>query len=191
METKDHLMLARLISFSNRNFNKIYKTTAFETGCISPDINFLTYIKGHTYNGTISYVKRTVSKLQNKLKTVSDYYELGRIIHFIADYFTFPHSPDFKGTLKQHVEYESKLHKYIENINGIDYIDDIDDKKGISICSNMIDSAHEKYLGMKHSLQTDWRFISSICSEVTASITCRNSVSAKNKYSSEPLFGSV
>lgn len=191
METKDHLALARLITFSNRNFNKAYKAKAFETGCISPDINFLTYIKGHTYKGTISYVKSTVSKLQNKLKTVSDYYELGRIIHFIADYFTFPHSPDFTGTLKQHVEYESKLHKYIETINGIDYSDKIGNRKGITLCSSMIDSAHEKYLGMKHNLQTDWRFTSSVCSEVTTAITCRSSVSAKNKYSTKPLLGSV
>ncbi len=189
METKDHLTLARLITFSNKNFNKTYKTAAFETGCISPDINFLTYIKGHTYKGTISYVKGTISKLQNKLKTVSDYYELGRIIHFIADYFTFPHSPNFTGTLKQHVEYERKLHKYIENVNGIDH--DINNKKEITICSNMIDSAYEKYLGMKHDLQTDWHFISSVCSEVTASITCCNSISTKNKYSTEPLFGSL
>ena len=58
METKDHLALARLITFSNKSFSKSYRSGAFETGCISPDINFLTYIKGHTYKGTISYVKK-------------------------------------------------------------------------------------------------------------------------------------
>ena len=191
METKDHLALARLITFSNKSFSKSYRSAAFETGCISPDINFLTYIKGHTYKGTISYVKKTVSKLQNKLKTVSDYYELGRIIHFIADYFTFPHSPDFTGTLKQHVEYESLFHKYIEAINGIDYNKSINDVKCKASCVSMIESAHEKYLGMKHNFQTDWQFISSVCIEVTDAVTSRNSISAKSKYSSQPLCGSI
>lgn len=138
METKDHLALARLIVFSNKNFSKSYRSAAFETGCISPDINFLTYIKGHTYKGTISYVKKTLSELQNKLKTVSEYYELGRVVHFIADYFTFPHSPDFAGNLKQHVEYESLFHKYIEAINGIDYNKSINDGKFKNSCAGII-----------------------------------------------------
>ena len=115
------------------------------------------------------------------MKTVSDYYELGRIVHFIADYFTFPHSPDFTGTLKQHVEYESLFHKYIEAINGIDYNKSINDVKCKASCVSMIESAHEKYLGMKHNFQTDWQFISSVCIEVTDAVTSRNSISAKKQ----------
>ena len=57
METKDHLYLARLIT-SEADLGGRLKNSAFEYGCISPDINPLTYIKGHTYSATISYVKK-------------------------------------------------------------------------------------------------------------------------------------
>lgn len=45
METKDHLYLARLIT-SEADLGGRLKNSAFEYGCISPDINPLTYIKG-------------------------------------------------------------------------------------------------------------------------------------------------
>lgn len=189
METKDHLALSRLIAFKNADFNKAYKRTAFEAGCISPDINLLTYINGHTYKGTISFVRSTISKLRNRLKTASDYYDLGRIIHFIADYFTFPHSPDFSGTLKQHIEYESVLHKYIEKINGIDFSDQFS-TEGIVLSSRILDTAHNKYLGIRHNFQSDWQYISSVCSIITDSLTCRTSVQIKNKCSARPVLGS-
>lgn len=56
METKDHLYLARLIT-SAADLGGRLKNSAFEYGCISPDINPLTYIKGHTYSATIHTLK--------------------------------------------------------------------------------------------------------------------------------------
>lgn len=91
METKDHLYLAKLIT-GTANFGGKLKKSAFEYGCISPDVNPLTYVKGHTYAGTASYVRNTLSRLHGKLKSPVDYFDLGRAIHFIGDYFTFPHT---------------------------------------------------------------------------------------------------
>ena len=176
METKDHLTLARLITASNENFDRSSKKIAFETGCISPDINVVTYINGHTYSGTINYVRKTLTKLSGKLHKASDFFELGRAMHFVADYFTFPHSPNFKGTLKEHVDYESVLHKYIENNLTVDY----PDERFRSICGKkttaFVDAAHTKYLGLKNSVKTDWDYIRFVCSEVTYALTCQNVV---------------
>ena len=38
-------------------------------------------------------------------------YLLGKLIHYIADAFTFPHNNVFKGNLVQHCKYENKLHQ--------------------------------------------------------------------------------
>ena len=191
METKDHLSLAKLIISNNRYFDKSNKKIAFETGCVSPDINLTTYIKGHTYSGTIDYVKKTISKLSAKLRSTSDYFELGRTVHFIGDYFTFPHSPKFTGTLKDHVDYESILHRYIsENSSGDFKTENFQHFKNKK-CAELIDAAHAKYLGMKNSVQTDWAFIQFICNEVTFALTCKNTAAIRNNSRIRPVYGSI
>ncbi|MGN1480340.1 zinc dependent phospholipase C family protein [Porcipelethomonas sp.] len=191
METKDHLALAKLIISKNKFIDKSYKKAAFETGCISPDINLLTYAKGHTYSGTIDYVKKTVSGLSEKLHTASDFFELGRAVHFIGDYFTFPHSPNFKGTLKEHVEYEAVLHKYISENSGGNFPDKSLMKFRNKKTVELIDSAHEKYLSLKNSVKTDWAFIRFVCSEVTFALTCKNTVPVTRKTAVRPVYGSI
>lgn len=51
-------------------------------------------------------------------------YLLGKLIHYIADAFTFPHNNVFKRNLVQHCKYENKLHQaYLngERICATDY----------------------------------------------------------------------
>lgn len=168
METKDHLYLAKLITGA-ANFGGRLKKAAFEYGCISPDVNPLTYVKGHTYAGTASYVRNTLSRLHGKLKSPVDYFDLGRAVHFIGDYFTFPHTPRFKGTLSEHVSYENSLHRHIitesNEINTESRLDLSSAKK----CIDLLESVHDKYYSTKNSIANDWNYIIFVCSSIAMS----------------------
>lgn len=174
METKDHFHLAKLIT-ANDLFGTPAQCTAFEYGCISPDINPLTYIKGHTYSATIGNVKKMLQKLHGKLKSPADYFQLGRAVHFIGDYFTFPHTPLFSGSLSEHRSYESCLHRLISEENtplgdiSAEYFTDADK------CIGMIERLHKKYSGLKNSISTDWSFIRYACAGAALS-------AAKSKF---------
>ncbi|MCI8410601.1 MAG: zinc dependent phospholipase C family protein [Lachnospiraceae bacterium] len=107
METKNHWHLAKFIC-SERNFEKYQKE--FLLGNIMPDINLFTYLQGHTYKDSIDMIyANTKSLIEKKIWNSISFYQLGIILHYVADYFTFPHNANFTGTLKEHCAYERKL----------------------------------------------------------------------------------
>lgn len=107
METKNHWHLAEYICLE-RNFEKYRKE--FILGNIMPDINLFTYLRGHTYKASIDMLyNNTKSLIENKIWNSKSFYNLGIILHYVADYFTFPHNANFTGTLKEHCAYERKL----------------------------------------------------------------------------------
>lgn len=168
METKDHLYLAKLIT-NTANFGGKLKKSAFEYGCISPDVNPLTYIKGHTFSGTSLYVKNSLSRLHGKLKSPKDYFDLGRAIHFIGDYFTFPHTPLFKGTISEHISYEHCLHKHISSLKSDILTESKLDISNEKKCIALLEKVHEKYYSAKNSISNDWNYIRFMCSSVAMS----------------------
>ena len=93
----------------------------FLLGCTQPDKNPATYLKGslkyrwlhgHDYFNCKTYIFRLCRRLQRKTDwTWKEYYALGKLIHYIADAFTFAHSASFGGTLSEHRQYEQRLHE--------------------------------------------------------------------------------
>ena len=96
--------------------------SAFKFGCIEPDINPATYIKGsrkiqrlrgHNFRNAESYMRRSAEKLEEKgVRGVLSHYRMGKLVHYITDGFTFAHNDDFPGTLKEHSRYEHGLNSY-------------------------------------------------------------------------------
>ncbi len=168
METKDHLYLAKQIT-GTADFGGRINSSAFEYGCISPDVNPLTYIKGHTYAGTASYVRKTLSRIHGKLKTPVDFFDLGRAVHFIGDYFTFPHTPLFSGTLAEHVSYEKLLHKHIVSEKNEILAESRLDLSNAGKCIRLLESVQEKYYKAKNSFENDWNYIRFMCSSIAMS----------------------
>ncbi len=95
----------------------------FLLGCTQPDKNPATYLKGsikyrwlhgHDYSNCKTYIFRLCRKLQSKTTwTWKEYYALGKLIHYIADTFTYAHSASFDGNLSQHRQYEQRLHEQL------------------------------------------------------------------------------
>lgn len=168
METKDHLYLAKLITGA-ANFGGKLKKSAFEYGCISPDVNPLSYVKGHTYAGTASYVRNALNRLHGRLKSPVDYFDLGRAVHFIGDYFTFPHTSLFHGTLSEHISYENCLHRHIATASDDILTESRLDLSNAEKCIDLLESVHEKYYSTRNSIAKDWNYIRFVCSSIAMS----------------------
>ncbi|MGN0621232.1 MAG: zinc dependent phospholipase C family protein [Porcipelethomonas sp.] len=161
METKDHLLLAEIITESSASRINAANKKAFAAGCIEPDVNLLTYLKGHTYEATIDYVRYTVRRLFGRMNTPRDFFLMGRAFHYIGDYFTFPHSSNFSGTLREHIDYERRLHFHIsENRDMKTRIFEI---KNPGRCLGFLENAFEKYLSIPGDVKSDWEFIKTVC----------------------------
>ena len=92
---------------------------AFLAGCLEPDRNPVTYLKGsirchwlrgHHWSNSQRYMGRISRRLERKkLLRLLDYYTLGKLIHYTADAFTFAHNEEFHAGLAEHRSYEAQL----------------------------------------------------------------------------------
>lgn len=114
MRKKSHILLGRYLADQmpvSRSLQSHRK--AFCLGNILPDIKPSFVTKRHEFFGTFDEVR-------DKLKFLVDedsrllhervfWRRLGEVLHYIADYFTFPHNRTFTGTLMEHNSYEKEL----------------------------------------------------------------------------------
>ena len=78
---------------------------AFLLGCIEPDRNPATYLKGsircqwlrgHNYRNARRFMRAISARLERKEKLgLFDYYTLGKLIHYTTDAFTYAHNDTF------------------------------------------------------------------------------------------------
>lgn len=89
-----------------------------QLGSILPDLLFHTYIMGHTWNATFGKTLKKMDYLNEwgSLNSISCLY-LGCIVHYVEDYFTYPHNDSFHGSLTAHMKYEHKQMKYLKRKN--------------------------------------------------------------------------
>ncbi len=92
---------------------------AFLLGCVLPDYNPLTYLRGFSQSkGFLGhnrpYSERTCFQTLERLhergvQGSRDCYALGALMHYLADSFTHPHTERFMGGLRAHNAYERAL----------------------------------------------------------------------------------
>lgn len=188
MRKKSHISLAKhIVNISDlKNFDKHRK--AFYIGSILPDCkpSFLT--KRHEITETFDLVERGLEKLTQGYDDLEDlstayFTKLGEVVHYIADYFTFPHNKEYLGNMKQHCVYEGKLkHKlreYIKNLNEQDLkrwkynlkLEELEQFQTVTDISEFLKEEHRSYIrrGM-HSVEEDCKYIVGICSKVAFAI---------------------
>lgn len=124
MRTEDHRRLS--VYMAERGGVKIsrFLKLVFVFGSIEPDFNLFTYLRGcmrdrkprgHNYENIQRCMVRLATRLERGLMgSVRYYYNLGRLIHYVADSFTYPHNSSFTGNLREHCEYERQLHVYMK-----------------------------------------------------------------------------
>lgn len=125
MQKRSHKLLAATLLRSENGFSSKRFELAFLFGSFQPDCNPLTYLKGslraykfrgHNYSNSQYYIQRQIQRLQRRKHwTMWQYYTLGKLTHYLADAFTFPHNEHYPDTLLEHHQYETDLRTYLES----------------------------------------------------------------------------
>lgn len=174
MQTKDHKMLAEyLISEIGQDVPGIYRR-AFILGSIEPDRNPFTYLHGlvrgkkfhgHNYENILPVIEKLFRSLRSKRRWgVREYYRFGKLLHYAADAFTFPHNRTFTGNLKEHCRYEKELHqRFISMLRKPrKYLVHLVQNSKRSSFPEYIKSLHEEYLQRARSCENDCSYIALI-----------------------------
>lgn len=177
MRKKSHISLAKYIveSLDEQELSKHKK--AFYLGSILPDCkpSFLT--KKHEMQGTFVMVQEEIWRLARgeDVSNMRVYFrDLGQVAHYLADYFTFPHNPNYPGTLKDHCIYEKHLKKSLR-----EYIESGEAAKNRELARKLetpeaicefIRNAHDTYLSLRSTIEKDCHIIVALCHQVVEAI---------------------
>lgn len=131
-------------------------------GSIAPDLLFHTYLRGHTWDTTFDRNSIHMERLwEHGHMNRWSCFKLGYLLHYVEDYFTYPHSKDFPGMLLAHVIYERDLTAYLQCektsfdcINGMDM-----HSASIDMLFMYLQVLHDDYLRQKKGLETDTKYI--------------------------------
>lgn len=148
---------------------------AFQLGCIEPDRNPVTYLKGslrcqwlrgHNYRNARRFMRQISWRLEKKVDlNLYDFYTLGKLIHYTADAFTYAHNDTFTTKLGDHREYEVQLQEHFLRYMQED--PQVDTKVARSIME-AIYSYHREYEELEADIRTDSKFALTACCCVLA-----------------------
>ena len=183
MRKKSHISLAKYIVGRVEEQGLVKHKKAFYLGSILPDCKPSFFTEKHEMEGTFPKLQEELRELvegqqKESVNERAFYRNLGEVLHYIADYFTFPHNPHYPGNLKDHCVYEEHLKKELKeyirsgeaernserirsSIRGLNSAEDI--------CS-FIQKAHETYVKLKNSVEGDCRHIVTLCHQVVVAV---------------------
>lgn len=148
---------------------------AFLIGCVEPDRNPATYLKGslrcqwlrgHNYRNARRFMRHISCRLEQKERlNLIDYYTLGKLIHYTTDAFTFAHNETFPTNLNDHREYEAELQEHF--LNYLQEDPEVNPKVAKSIM-DAISAYHREYMDQCAGIHTDAKFALTACCCVLA-----------------------
>lgn len=115
MRKKSHISLTRGVVHGLDIDERFGHRVSLYFGSILPDctVSFLT--KRHCIEETFDVCKKKMEKFLEHYKTkkkgltIMSSIRMGVVLHYVADYFTFPHNSHYPGNLKDHCVYEENL----------------------------------------------------------------------------------
>ena len=176
MKSNSHRTLGIYLSDTYLQGYSTFCRKAFSFGCIQPDKNPLTYLKGsircqwlrgHNWDNANKYIKKLGDHLQHtKSLHFFDFYRLGKLIHYTADAFTYAHNIHYTQSLSEHRSYECKLHyeleMYLARV-GNDYRIMLQPQGSVS---DFIRKNHARYMCCSPCLENDMEFSVRMCAQV-------------------------
>ena len=145
-------------------------TRAFLIGCVEPDRNPLSYLKGslrsrwfygHNYQNADRWIERHIRQLSNKSSwNLWDYYCMGKLIHYTSDAFTYVHNNCFTESISAHRAYEDKLQvQFLKCLAERAYAYDSFVQNPNAFFRNV----HETYLEDRANIHRDCQYILNMC----------------------------
>ena len=167
-DKKSHILLARYLADqmpANESLQSHRK--AFCLGNILSDIQPSFVTKRHEYFGTFDEVQGKIRRLVQSGAGYNDrvfWRRSGEVMHYIADYFTFPHNKTFDGTLYQHNTYEKHLKNELKAFVLEGKADVYTEKEihfeTLNQLLQYIKEHHRRYLNCKRNIDDDIHYIS-------------------------------
>ena len=174
LRKKSHILLARYLADqmpANESLQSHRK--AFCLGNILPDIQPSFITKRHEYFGTFDEVQGKIRRLVQSGESYNDrvfWRRAGEVMHYIADYFTFPHNKTFDGTLRQHNSYEkhlkNELKAFVQEGKAEVYAEHVIHFETLNQLLEYIKVHHRRYMNCKRSVEEDIHYILSVCYQV-------------------------
>lgn len=179
MRKKSHISLAKYIVEDMHVPELEAHRNAFYLGSILPDCKPSFITRRHEFGETFDLVTEQIRRLSNKdgqeqANPRAFMRHLGEVIHYVADYFTFPHNSTYDGNFKDHCYYEKELkfqlREYVKS--GEAFRERIEAWRFTTAEAvvNFIRNAHKEYLSRKRNVQEDCRYIVRICHQVVQAI---------------------
>lgn len=175
MRGKSHRCLGQYLVQHYMNDTPKRYVRAFLIGCVEPDRNPVTYLKGslrcqwmrgHNYRNARRFMRQISQRLERKTELkLFDYYTLGKLIHYTTDAFTYAHNDTFPTALSDHREYEAELQEHF-----LSYIQEdpqVDPQTARTIME-AIYRYHREYEELDADIHTDARFALAACCCVLA-----------------------
>jgi len=176
MKSNSHRTLGRYLIDTYMQEYPDFCRKAFTIGCIQPDKNPTTYLKGsfrwqwfrgHNWDNAKRYIRKSGDRLQNRRELrLLDYYRLGKLIHYTADAFTYAHNKHYTDNLSAHRDYERNLNSRLE-----DYLEQFSTDLGIIFdpngsVSDFISKNHKRYMGHLPCIENDMEYCVRMCAQV-------------------------
>ena len=171
---KSHILLARYLADqmpANESLQSHRK--AFCLGNILPDIQPSFVTKRHEYFGTFDEVQGKIRRLVQSGAGYNDrvfWRRSGEVMHYIADYFIFPHNKTFDGTFYQHNTYEKHLKNELKAFVLEGKADVYTEKEihfeTLNQLLQYIKEHHRRYLNCKRNIDDDIHYILTVCYQV-------------------------
>ncbi|WP_455580504.1 zinc dependent phospholipase C family protein [Dysosmobacter sp.] len=166
MQKRSHKLLASTLLQSQDGFSARRFELAFLFGSFQPDCNPLTYLKGsirahkfrgHNYSNSQPYISAHIARLQQRRRwTMWQYYTLGKLTHYLADAFTYPHNEDYPESLLAHRQYEDDLRAYLSQYLRFRQLRR--QQVRMDLCT-AIEDLHRQYMDSQADMQRDVQYI--------------------------------
>lgn len=184
MRKKSHIGLARYLTNHKHQELLTSHRYFFYAGSILPDCrpSFLT--TRHNIESTLPLIQKYMERMRlHRAKAAApsfnrrDCITLGQILHYIADYFTYPHNDSiYPGSLKDHCHYEEylkqRLREYFQNGTAfqIPYTP-LEKRMTSKEIIHFIQQKHNEYLALpSHSIESDCHYIIAVNQSVLSAL---------------------
>lgn len=179
MRKKSHILLTNWIADQMEHGGLKSHRTSFLIGSVLPDCRPSFVTRKHEFAQNFEMVASDIRRLSGTEGAVlmdsgRFWRKLGEVLHYIADYFTFPHNPVFHGSLWEHGQYEQKLKirlkERLRNGAASDFHMEKRHFADVQALIRFVGEEHSRYLKSRHSLECDIHYIVRVCLEVCCGI---------------------
>ena len=166
MQKRTHTLLARTLLRGETGFSARRFELAFLFGSFEPDVNPFSYLKGslrhnklkgHNYTNSRAYINAKIVKLQRRRQwTIWHYYTLGKLTHYLADAYTYPHNENYPDTMLDHHCYETDLRRFMRGYLAHRYVQRQQARRDLIAA---LEELHEQYMSTRASMIRDANYI--------------------------------